>query len=231
MYLLFLRHGEATNNLINKPKHKIGEHSLTKKGIMQAKSFCTYFSSASKKNENEMVCDLVTNLNHAYTSPMLRALQTSKIIYEHIPIPEIQITPHLYEWGGIAEYQDHSLSQKTTGLNNLNLERQFPFIKINNPKEFENGWWHNKERETPKEAWERASLQLDFFKNTHDDSAIILVISHLWFINILKQQILGRKYYNNWWDKEFFEIENVGLCVFEFSKDNPTLKTWNFHSY
>jgi broad specificity phosphatase PhoE len=89
MKIYFVRHGESTANLLREFSNRGTKHPLTAKGIEQARMVANNISSV------QFEC--------IYSSPILRAIQTSQIISESIHAP-IHITEALREWDvGIYE--------------------------------------------------------------------------------------------------------------------------------
>ena len=89
MELYFVRHGESTANLTGEFSNNNSKHPLTEMGIAQVKSTACNLRGAS--------------IDRIYTSPVLRAVQTSQILAEALHAPW-EITEALHEWSvGIYE--------------------------------------------------------------------------------------------------------------------------------
>ena len=75
MRYFFVRHGESTANTQRILSNREDSHGLTEKGIQQAKSLAERLSTEK--------------FEYLYSSPILRAQQTSRIIAERLNLPVI----------------------------------------------------------------------------------------------------------------------------------------------
>jgi len=81
--LYFVRHGESTANLKHEFSNTGRKHPLTRDGFAQARAVA-----------NSLCC---LKVEKVYSSPVLRAVQTAKILSERVQAP-LEITPALQEW-------------------------------------------------------------------------------------------------------------------------------------
>jgi broad specificity phosphatase PhoE len=89
MRLHFVRHGESTANLLGVFSNGSGEHPLTEKGVEQARTLARDLS--------------VLQVSRINTSPVLRAVQTARILSESLDAP-LEISEALREWSvGVYE--------------------------------------------------------------------------------------------------------------------------------
>ena len=89
MKLYFVRHGESTANLLWEFSNSGLKHPLTEKGVEQARAVA------------RSLCGV--GVEHIYSSPILRAVQTAQILAEGLRAP-LAITEALREWSvGIYE--------------------------------------------------------------------------------------------------------------------------------
>jgi probable phosphoglycerate mutase len=89
MKLYFVRHGESIANLLREFSNNEYKHPLTDKGIEQAHAVARSL--------------LGMQIEKIYSSPVLRAVQTARILVETLHTP-LEITPALREWNvGIYE--------------------------------------------------------------------------------------------------------------------------------
>jgi 2,3-bisphosphoglycerate-dependent phosphoglycerate mutase len=89
MWLYFVRHGESEANLLQEFSNSGLKHPLTERGLAQA----------------QRVADILAGMpvERVYSSPVLRAQQTARIIAESLAAP-LEITEALREWDvGIYE--------------------------------------------------------------------------------------------------------------------------------
>lgn len=80
-YIVFVRHGQSTQNESNETneKYDINNITLTDKGIEQAKITGKYLKKVFKK------FDII------YTSPVVRCVETAKIISEQLNLPNVNL--------------------------------------------------------------------------------------------------------------------------------------------
>jgi broad specificity phosphatase PhoE len=89
MKLYFVRHGESVANILHEFSNSGLKHPLTEKGVGQAHALAQSLSGLQ--------------VEQIYSSPILRAVQTSHILAESLQAP-VQITEALREWSvGIYE--------------------------------------------------------------------------------------------------------------------------------
>jgi 2,3-bisphosphoglycerate-dependent phosphoglycerate mutase len=89
MKLYFVRHGESVANILHEFSNSGVKHPLTEKGVQQAHALADSLSGL--------------RVEQIYSSPVLRAVQTSQILAESLQAP-LQITEALREWSvGIYE--------------------------------------------------------------------------------------------------------------------------------
>jgi broad specificity phosphatase PhoE len=134
MRLYFMRHGESTANLLREFSNSGKKHPLTETGIEQAR---------------DAACGLRgLAIDQIYSSPVLRAVQTAKILTDELQAP-LEISEALREWSvGVYEgttdpygwelhrqvqedwIYHHKLDSKMPGGESFNeiRERFVPFI-------------------------------------------------------------------------------------------------------
>jgi 2,3-bisphosphoglycerate-dependent phosphoglycerate mutase len=89
MKLYFVRHGESAANILHEFSNSGLKHPLTEKGIQQAQALAHSLAGL--------------HVEQIYSSPVLRAVQTSQILAESLHAP-MQTTEALCEWSvGIYE--------------------------------------------------------------------------------------------------------------------------------
>lgn len=91
MTLYFARHGESEANVGRIYSNRGRKHPLTKNGILQAERFAQSVESVP--------------FSRIYTSPVLRAVQTSEIIAERLDVSEILETEALREFD-VGDWED-----------------------------------------------------------------------------------------------------------------------------
>ena len=126
MELYLIRHGQSTNNEGKLPR--AADPPLTDIGVEQAR-----WTGESLKDEG------ITRL---YCSPMLRTLQTAKIISDIINLPP-HIFVGLHEWGGIWEARGDGTAVQLPGLTRSGIREICPDVIL--PEDVtDQGWWFHK---------------------------------------------------------------------------------------
>ncbi len=123
MELYLIRHGQSVNNAGVLPR--VADPPLTDIGVEQAR-----WVGESLKDEG------ITRL---YCSPMLRTLQTARMIIDNIDLP-----PHvfvgLHEWGGIGEAREDGTAVQLPGLNRAGMREICPDAVLPD-NVTDQGWW------------------------------------------------------------------------------------------
>ncbi len=229
MQLLLLRHGEATNNVTPPEEARFGEHELTARGMAQVEQFCQHYNQEDRilDQRDAQLKGLLSKVDYAYSSPMLRALQTTRIVHQNLTLPPVEFHPSLMEWGGPVELDPEDQERKVRGLNDQQLQDQFPFLRLQAPEKLSNGWWDNQPKESPEEVWARGKELLDFFRSKHQPDEVVLVVSHLWFINVLRQHVLANDFNYGWWETDFISMNNAALSICEVVAPPSYQLAWN----
>ena len=120
--VMFVRHGQSTNNVILEPllaqeahgkisredvetkfrKERVDDPPLTKTGVVEAKQLGKHLKKALVFNESGVV--------QFYTSPFKRTLDTTKYMLESFQTKEYNVTVHpdIFESGGVYMIDDHN---------------------------------------------------------------------------------------------------------------------------
>lgn len=171
--ITFIRHAESENNFLhrslgenylNARKHDPG---LTENGIAQAKSLEKYL----RERKSLYKFDLVIS------SPMKRAIQTSKIVFDRTVI-------HKVVWDNVFEAKGPYEQEKSfTGMKRSEFTMNYPEYMLP-PGINEKGWFHYSKPESPSFTFKRSRIVV---KNILDDVKYkrIVIISHGKFISHL----------------------------------------------
>jgi broad specificity phosphatase PhoE len=200
--LLFVRHGESTNNVIQTthgPQVVSGELSLedfnkiwysqrsddpdlTGKGLAEAEQLASYYSQAFKERGDSV---------KIYVSSMRRALQTAQPLARSMKC-EVLARTDLYEIGGIytggQDGQPLELG-KTKTASEINAEFGYDVQALPNE-----GQWYVEGHETMAQAINRANrvaqwLRSESLREESGNSIVVLVMHH-GFINLLLQALV-----------------------------------------
>lgn len=185
-----IRHGQSHNNAEpNFEKHQF-DPPLTELGVKQSHAVGNHLKNGSDNGALRYGYEVDT----IYTSPQLRALQTTAEIIKFVDIrPEIKTRIH--ERGGVVVITRHG-PKHDRGLTRSQIANQFPTFKI--PYQVTgSGWWTGSGTiETNDDVVVRARVVANelFIKarSSARDSGIVLV-SHGTFINFLMQVMLNER--------------------------------------
>lgn len=203
MDLYIIRHGQSTNNaLMEDFARRVKDPELTEIGQQQAEHVARFLAEAV--NLETLVRHPVDSperethhphtLTHLYTSPMLRALQTSAPIARALGIkPEVWIDIH--EIGGIW-LEREGLVTGYSGMTRSEILATFPDYAL--PETITNAGWYDArlkrehvtlcQARAMRVAWalrERANAE-----DTHDDR--IAIVTHAAFTDHLLKALTGR---------------------------------------
>lgn len=93
--LIFARHGQSTANLEERFSNRGWKHPLTEKGKLQARNLAAQL--------------LPENVRHIYSSPIMRAVQTSEILASVLDAP-FTVTEALREYD-VGDYEDSTANE------------------------------------------------------------------------------------------------------------------------
>lgn len=93
--LIFARHGQSTANLEERFSNRGWKHPLTEKGRLQARNLAAQL--------------LPENVRHIYSSPIMRAVQTSEILASVLDAP-FTVTEALREYD-VGDYEDSTANE------------------------------------------------------------------------------------------------------------------------
>lgn len=229
MKFIFVRHGLSTNNLENQPDKRIGEHELTDTGKRQAEALGAYYFHGSETMPTvgiQYVYDALHAVDRCYTSPNFRAIQTAERLrhYAGEKLPFV-LHPSVFEWGGLVELAGAHSDKKAPGMTQAEMKAYFKTLSFATPDLVKNGWWHQPEKEQPKAVWQRCQHVLQQLFAT--PRSCTLIVSHLWFINVFRRQLLGLPYVEGWWDTDIRHIDHTGICIFEMNDTDVVKQVWN----
>jgi len=215
--LYLIRHGQSTNNAQpNFAKHEF-EPPLTDTGFIESKALANHLQYGSDNG----ALSHGYKIDHIYSSPQLRALQTAVPISKLFNCrPEIWVQTH--ERGGVVILH-HRGVQHHHGLTRTEIKTQFPMFKI--PYQItDKGWWRGREKlETNDEVNIRARLVTNglFIKARTSPDLGIAMVSHNTFLNFLMQTLLKDK-------ENRYLHHNAAISRIDISpKGEATLKFFN----
>ena len=225
MELYLVRHGQSANNLRQQAlaghgatlsataEPRMADPPLTDLGKQQAR-----LAGESLRGEG------ITRL---YCGPMLRTLQTARIIGALL-----DLSPHvfvgLHEWGGVWETRADGDSVQLTGLSRTEMGAMFPGFAL--PAEVtDRGWWfHDYEGDGPMlELAHRnalsfiAHLEEELVNSDHRIAAIL----HGGSGSSLVSALFGIPPHAKWYPR--FTHDNAGISRISISPDRRQLRYLN----
>lgn len=168
--LILIRHGEAETNIMGIVSCDPGKYHLTENGIMQAQKAADDLYGLFKDKLEDI---------SIYSSPILRAKETAKIIAEKLNIKEIKTENNFKErWPGVDNNKKVEDCLKNEIYEKLELKE-----KLNYPK--------HPGGETWTEILMRMNQGLENIINT-DKNKIIIIVSHGDPLTMLRNYLLKR---------------------------------------
>lgn len=186
--IYLIRHGQSENNAEpDFEKHQF-DPPLTKLGVLQSQALGGHLKNGSDNG----ALRYGYRVDKIYTSPQLRALQTTAEIVKFMDIrPEIHA--RIYERGGVV-LMTHRGIYHDKGLTRTQITKQFPTYKI--PYQVTvNGWWKGTENkvESNDDVIVRARVVANdlFIKARSSNDTGVVFVSHGTFVNFLMQVLLN----------------------------------------
>lgn len=185
--LYLVRHGQSVNNAEPNFENHQFDPPLVDMGIKQSEALAHHLTHGSDNG----ALNYGYAIQRIYTSPQLRALQTTAPIATALDIrPEIWVKIH--ERGGVVILHRRGV-QHHCGMTRSEIATQFPTFKI--PYQItEKGWWHGDGNlESNDDVAVRARVvtnDLLIQARTARDLGVLMV-SHGTFLNALMQILLN----------------------------------------
>ena len=198
MRIIFVRHGESEGNVQGKIQGR-EDYRLSITGVCQAERLKKFFSK-----------QMIT-VTHLYSSPLIRAVQTAEILSGLWKV-QIKIEP------GLQEYDMGRLS----GVDKATLKEKIPEVR-KHQRDSRNEYF---DRIQPKnllgieafsEARKRAQSTMGIFFQRHDDSDVILCVSHGGILQRFVEEVLGTK--------KMWKTEIKNTAIFDFELQCPAQET------
>lgn len=189
MELYLIRHAESANNILQDQRHRACDPVLTETGHRQAGCLAEYLSDPGHTPAYPNGRPPVAGIHRLYTSPMHRALQTTRYLAAALGLtPEVWI--ELYEQGGI--FLDHGGDEGMKGYpgkNRREMQDECPQVVLP-PEVTDEGWWTGS-YETHECCQTRAAAVADRLWDWKDRPEGIALITHGGFIDHLLAALLG----------------------------------------
>lgn len=220
MQFFFIRHAQSYNNELwtrtGSDTGRSEDPELTEMGYRQAERLAEFLRQGRQKaNPSRNPRNNRFHITHLYTSLMVRAVMTGKIIAEALDVPLVA-WEELHERGGIyLADQDTGEKQCLPGKNRSYFTEHFPGLRL--PDSIgEAGWWNFRPYETSEVCIGRAQRFLEDLLDRHRNSEDhIAVISHGGFYNDFLRVLLGLTGREGSW----FSMYNTAITRIDFHPD------------
>jgi broad specificity phosphatase PhoE len=200
MKVYMIRHAQSANNLMAASRtfddymlERYADPPLTDLGQRQAKILAEYLFSTHPKastNEPRVTGREITGI---FTSPMLRALQTTRPISDALGI-QPRVWVDLHEHGGMFDNSGPGgMFVPHHGMTREQFRKHFPDYLL--PDEIgEDGWWHREASEDMPDCYARAirvaTKLYEMAAASNADDERILLITHGTFMGALLKALL-----------------------------------------
>ena len=203
MRFVLIRHGQSTNNALwaetGDDAGREVDTRLSALGEAQAAALAAYATSPG----------LPWTLTHLYASPMARAVQTAAPLADALDLP-LALNQDLFEVGGPYDRLDGTGEQVAHPGSGSSVIAALS-DRVHLPEWLtEEGWWRG-EVEREREVYvSRADRLIAALRDTHDPDAVVGLVSHGWFGNVLLGRLLGIEHMNG-----AFELANASISLLE----------------
>lgn len=214
MNLYLIRHAESENNA--KPIYqRVEDPPLTAVGRLQAERLGEWIKT--------LAFDVLI------TSPVLRALQTTRRIY-HRTAKHVHVWDSVFEEGGI--YRGHG-PDAVEGGPGLSRSKVIEAVTGNaedctlDPSIGENGWW-GRDRESPEEASARATEVVGRLASTYGhQQRVVVAVIHADFKRKMLSELIGDEVD----PKRFGPLRNTGITKLDLEAGRWQLDWFNSVSH
>lgn len=207
MRFVLIRHGQSTNNALwaetGDDTGREVDTRLTALGESQATALAAYALSPG----------LPWDVTHLYASPMARAVQTAAPLAEALDLP-LALNQDLFEVGGPYDlHQDSGEQVAHPGSGSGVIAALSDRVRLPDWLT-EDGWWRG-EVEREREVYvARADRLISSLREVHDRDAVVGLVSHGWFGNVLLGRLLGIEEMNG-----AFELANTSITLLEDTEE------------
>lgn len=214
MQLYLIRHAESENNA--KPVYeRVEDPPITAVGRLQATHLADWLKTM--------------RFDELITSPVLRALQTTRHITEATG-RHVHVWADVFEEGGIYAGHGPEAIKGSMGLSRSDVIRHVSADQTCTLDDsiVESGWWGGRDRETPEQAMDRAKAVKGRLIDTFGSSKkSVVAIIHADFKRKLLSQILGSKVD----PREFGNLCNTGITKLTRVSERFQLEWFNSVSH
>jgi 2,3-bisphosphoglycerate-dependent phosphoglycerate mutase len=211
MQLYLIRHAESENNA-KPPQERVEDPPITEVGRMQAALLADWLRTLP--------------IDVLITSPVLRALQTTRHISETTS-QHVHVWADVFEEGGIYRGYGPEAIQGGPGLKRSDVIRhatQEPSNCTLDETISESGWWGGRNRETAEEATRRAiAVAARFMDSFGASGRNIVAVIHADFKRKLLAQLIGGQID----PRAFGALRNTGITKLNYDGSQWQLDWFN----
>jgi 2,3-bisphosphoglycerate-dependent phosphoglycerate mutase len=192
MEIIFIRHGQSSNNALTDPSQRVQDPLLTPTGEQQARRVADYIAGGEHLvgGNHAEAKDARPPLDRLYCSAMVRAMQTAEPIGKALGLnPEVWIDIH--EFGGIFLERPDGGSDGFPGQKRGEVETRFPAYVLP-PALGEDGWWSGP-RESLEAKQERVERSAAALWQRAESNERIGLVTHGDYMSALLKVLLGVK--------------------------------------
>lgn len=189
MHIYLIRHAQSANNIAASPHDIVADPPLTDKGHQQAQQLATFWQSNRQP------------FTHIFTSPMHRALQTTRYIADAFNLtPEVWVD--LHEEGGVFTFGENPEKRESfighPGMARALMAQEFAGFVL--PEAItETGWYTHPGLEPFDQYFRRViaiTLALRLMAKDHPQRRVALV-THAGFLDGLLKSLLNQLPFND----------------------------------
>lgn len=214
MKLYLIRHAESENNAA--PTYRrVEDPSLTAIGRLQAEYLAKWLRT--------LRADVFI------TSPFRRTLETATAILQEVPW-QLRIWHNVFERGGCFRGFDESSWEGAPGLGKSGIERLLGDFRQRcriDDTISEQGWWHQRNKESDPEAVERASQVCSRLEEEFSETETVVLLIHADLKRLMMDRMLGGEVDVT----KLGNLRNVGITRFNRTHDGWQLDYFNSVSH
>lgn len=217
MQLYIIRHAQSTNNALLDHRDRVYDPPLTGLGRRQADLLARYLATqmdpVALPRADHVPGSHGYGIRRLYTSPMRRALQTSKAIGAALGLPP-EVWIDLHEQGGI--FLDHGKERGRVaypGMTRHEMLAEYPELLLPDVVTGR-GWWTGGYEEMPA-CWGRASRVAARLRKWSSGDESIAIVTHGGFLDALLKTLFNQPLDGS----TFYANRNTAISCLRFGPD------------
>jgi 2,3-bisphosphoglycerate-dependent phosphoglycerate mutase len=220
MEFYYIRHAQSVNNALwertGSSQGRSVDPELTELGRQQTERLAQFLDQNQPLHSPEERNPYNVNgfgLTHIYTSPMIRAVETAKVVANRLSLPLVAWMETHEEGGIYRKDEDSGEMIGQPGKDRQYFQSRFPDLVLPDGLGENQGWW-NRPFEEPEERPHRARRFLNVLLDRHgasDDR--VALISHGGFYNYFLGALLDIQVREGLW----FTMNNTAITRVDFT--------------